>query len=424
MSFDGFLSPEYLVGKEYVLASYLLECESGAAAIAAAQKLAIGQTTGTWVDVPGITEQMRQTNEGKVVRVIDIPAVDVVQPGGPQVAKALIQIAIRAANLNQDVAVLLTTILGNDASTSVLAKLVDLQLPAEYGQALGGPKYGIEGIRKLTGVSNRPLLLSMIKPCIGMSVEASAEIFYETALGGADLIKDDEVLTEIPGSRPIDRVVAFNKKAEQVFEETGHRSIYVVNITARPDKMVATAKQVAESGAKAVMVNYAAVGYGGVQAVRDAVSIPVLGHFAAVGPMLESPTSGMSAQIAYGQLPRYCGADMAITLTPYGGYALTKAAYQRTILSLTSEIPGIKPTLPLLGGGVHPGIVAKYIRECGQEIALCPGGGVHGHPSGSRAGAKAMRQAIQACLDGIPVEQAANENLELAEAIQTFGVVE
>ncbi len=423
MSYEGFLSPEYVVGKEYVLASYLMQSKSGTDAIDAARKLAIGQTTGTWVDVPGITPEMRANNEGKVVRVIDIPAVDVQEPDGPTVEQAIIQIAVPAVNLNGDIAMLLTTVLGNDASTSVLAKLVDLQLPNEYGQALGGPKFGLDGIRELTGVNDRPLLMSMIKPCIGMTVEASAEIFYQTAMGGADLLKDDEVLSEIPGSRPIDRVIAFNKMIERVEDETGRTPIYLVNITGRPDKMLRTAKEVVDAGAQALMVNYAAVGYGAMQAVRDAVDVPVMGHFASVGPMIESSRSGMSAHIAYGQLVRYAGADMTMILTPYGGYAMTEGSYRRILLALTNEIPGIKPTLPLLGGGVHPGIVAKYARQCGKDIVLAPGGGVHGHPDGSRAGATAMRQAIDAEMAGISVEEAAQNHPELARAIEAFGVV-
>ncbi len=409
---------------ELIHATYVMQAPEGGTAAAAAKKLAVGQTTGTWVDVPGVTERMRREHEGRVIRVVEIPAVDVAQPDGTRPDYALMTIGVPAANVGGDIPTLLTTVLGNDASTSVLAKLVELQLPTSFHETAGGPKFGLSGMREMTGVAERPLLLSMIKPCIGMTIEASAEVFRETALGGADIIKDDEVLTHTTNSTPVERVRAFRVEADRVFEETGRRVPYAVNITGRPDRMLADATACMEEGATALMINYAATGYGAVQMIRDAVDVPILGHFAGSGPFIESPASGMVGAIATGQLPRVAGADMAMILTPWGGYPLSEHTYRQTVSALRAPVPGLRQTLPLIGGGVHPGMVERYVGDLGFDIALSPGGGVHGHPDGSRAGAVAMRQAIDAVVAGRPVADAATEHEELRRALEAFGTGE
>lgn len=406
---------------ELVHATYLMSVPEGFDPHAAAAKLAVGQTTGTWVDVPGVTERMRREHQGRVIRVIEAPSVDVAVPDGTAARYALMTIGVPSANLGGDIPTLLTTILGNDASTSVLAKLVELDLPRSFHESAGGPAFGLDGIRELTGVRDRPLLLSMIKPCIGMTIEDSATIFRETALGGADIIKDDEVLTHTTGSTPVARVKAFRKEAERVRDETGRTVPYAVNITGRPDRMLKDAQACADEGATALMINYSATGYSTLQMIRDAVNLPILGHFAGTGPFIESPHSGMAGTIALGQLPRLAGSDMAMILTPWGGYPLSTGTYRQTVSALRTPVAGLKPTLPLIGGGVHPGMVEKYVGDLGNDIALSPGGGVHGHPGGSRAGALAMRQAIDAVVEGRSVIDAAQEHPELSQALEAFG---
>lgn len=406
---------------ELIHATYIMKAPAGISAEAAAKKLAVGQTTGTWVNVPGVTERMRREHEGRVIRVVEVPSVDVAPPGSAGPSYVLVTIGVPAANVGGDIPTLVTTVLGNDASTSVLAKLVELELPRAFHEAAGGPKFGLDGVRELTGVTDRPLLLSMIKPCIGMTIEASAEVFRETALGGADIIKDDEVLTHTTNSSPAERVRAFQVEAQRVFHETGRTVPYAVNITGRPDRMLEDAKACAEEGASALMINYAATGYGAMQMIRDVTNVPVLGHFAGSGPVIESPDSGMVGAIATGQLPRVAGADMAMILTPWGGYPLSEHTYRQTVSALRAPVPGLKATLPLIGGGVHPGMVEKYVSDLGYDIALSPGGGVHGHPHGSRAGAMAMRQAIDAVVSGRSITEAALEHAELTVALDAFG---
>lgn len=415
-----FRASEAIRGADYLLATYYLEMPAEADVLAKAASYAVGQTIGTWVEVPGVTSEMRDRYLGRVVKVLEAPPVDLATQTG-LASGYFVQIALPTVNFGPSIPMLLATAIGNDSSTSVQAKLVDLELPDAYAEALVGPRFGVEGVRKLVGAPDRPLLLNMIKPCTGLTPEAGAQIFYDTALGGVDLIKDDELMGNPSFSPVVERVKAYLGAADRARDVTGRNVVYIPNVTERPDRMLDTARAAVDAGAQAVMVAYATVGYGGLQTLAETVGVPVLAHYAAAGPYFEGPGTGMSAPLALGLLPRLAGADMAVTITPYGGYPLRRLQYLKMIQQLTLPRPHVAPTFPLIGGGVHPGTVETYVGELGTDIILGAGGAIQGHPGGAAAGADAMRQAIDAVMAGRPVADAAREHPELGAALEKFG---
>ena len=168
---------------------------------------------------------------------------------------------------------MLTTLLGNDASTSVQAKLLDLFIPPKLAARYPGPQFVLDGIRKLVNVEKRPMLLNMIKPCIGFEIEDGAKIFYNTALGGVDFIKDDELLGN-PDFCPLkNRVRAYVDASEKAFEITGKRTLYIPNITDHVAKLIDNAKIAEENGAKAIILNCASVGLSVLQMVLSLIHI-------------------------------------------------------------------------------------------------------------------------------------------------------
>lgn len=183
---------ENIKDENYIIATYYVELKNDESIVKKASAFAIGQTLGTWVAVPGINDAMREKHMGKVINIYDVPPTDLESSNNEERKKYLIQIAFPVVNFGNQFPMMMTTLTGNDASTSIQTKLIDLQFPKKFVDGFRGPQYGIEGIRKLTSVKNRPLLLNMIKPCTGITPEVGARIFYETALGGVDLIKDDD----------------------------------------------------------------------------------------------------------------------------------------------------------------------------------------------------------------------------------------
>ncbi|MCM3747049.1 RuBisCO large subunit C-terminal-like domain-containing protein [Paenibacillus pasadenensis] len=406
---------------DYVIATYYMALRAGDDIVKKAAALAVGQTLGTWLPVPGIDDAMRERHMGRVVNIYDVPPSELTSPQDADKQQAyLVQLAFPSINFGAQFPMLLTTLLGNDASTSSQAKLVDLQLPRQLALDFGGPRFGVEGIRDMTGVYGRPLIMNMIKPCTGLTPEAGAAIFYETALGGVDIIKDDELLGNPPFSPIEKRVKAYVQAAESAYGVTGQRTRYIVNITDSPERIADNARRAEEAGADAVMVNFAAAGYGAVRQAADAVNLPVLGHYAAAGMYYEGASSGMSSPLAVGRLPRLAGADMVVINTPYGNYPLRPDKYFRTAHQLTLPFYGLKPTMPAVGGGLHPGMVERYIADLGKDIVLATGGAIQGHPGGAAAGGKAMRQAVDAAMNGVSAAEHAKSHPELQTALELW----
>lgn len=411
---------EQIKDEDFVIATYYIELDANENIIDKASSFAIGQTLGTWLPVPGIDNNMREKHMGRVINIFDVPPNDLTTETEEKVNKYLIQLAFPTVNFGSQFPMLLTTLLGNDASTSAHVKLIDLQLPEKFVKGFNGPNFGMDGVRKLIGVKERPLILNMIKPCTGITPEVGAKIFYETAIGGVDLIKDDELLGNPHFSQVSKRVKLYKKAAQKAYEETGKRTLYVVNITDSVDNILDNAKRAVEAGVDAVMVNFAAVGYSVLHSIAKRINVPIIGHYASAGMFYEGTHSGMSSPLAIGKLPRLAGADIVIINTPYGNYNLKYQKYMNTVHQLTLPLYDVKPVFPAVGGGVHPGMVEQYISDLGSDIILAAGGAIQGHPKGAASGVRAMRQAVDAVMSGISLEDAKNSE-DLRIALELWG---
>ncbi len=410
--------------EKYLIATYTMELPASVDIIDKASTFAVGQTIGTWTKVPGMTESLYRNHVGKVVNIFDVPPCDITGAKDGDTCCYVVQIAFPIVNFGAQYSMLLTTLLGNDASTSAQAKLVDIQFPESYIQQFRGPRFGISGLREITGVSKRPLLLNMIKPCTGLTVQEGANIFYETALGGVDFIKDDELLGALTSFSTAEaRVTAFRKAAEAAYEKTGTRTRYVVNITCDTPYIYTVAQRAVELGADAVMVNFSVLGYGVLREIAEKVGIPVIAHYAASGMMYEGTHSGICSPLVLGKLTRLAGADAVIINSPYGGYPLKYQKFIQTVNALTLPMCGKKASMPIVGGKVHPGTVRKYTDQLGFDIMLGAGGSIQGHPDGPAAGARAMRQAIEAAVCGEDVYAYAKTKPELEKALRLWGVL-
>lgn len=409
--------------KNYVVGTYSIELPVEADIIKKAEALAVGQTVGTWTPIPGITEAMREKYMGKVLNIYELPPIELTTQVKGDKQMFLIQVAYPAANFGRDFPLMITSLLGNDASTSAQVKLLDIEFPETFLSNFHGPRFGSEGLRERLHVYDRPFLLNMIKPCTGITPSEGANIFYQVALGGVDIIKDDELLGNPDYSLAEKRVLEYKKAAQRAFEETGHRVHYFVNISRGVNEILDGIRKVEEAGADGIMVNFAVLGYSCLKYIAEHTVLPILAHSAGVGMFTEGSANGMVTPLAVGKLTRIAGADIVMINTPYGGYPLRKQKYLQTLQQLTLPLKHIKASLPSLGGGVHPGIVEKYIHEAGKDIVLAAGGAIQGHSMGPTAGAKAMRKAIEIAAAGRPFLEAAQESEELKLALERWGYI-
>jgi len=413
--------PDGVDYEDYIVATYFCSFPKSVPVAKLAPALAVEQSTGTWVPVPGETAEVKRKHLAKVIGIYEAPDYEFEIPQDVETRNYIIQIAYPEINIGEQIPMLLTTIVGN-ISMGGKIKLLDIRFPKKYVQGFQGPKFGIEGIRKLLGVYDRPLLNNMIKPCTGYPVEVGAELFRLAAVGGCDIIKDDELIADASFNRVQERVKRYMQIEKEVFEETGEHTLYTVNITDEVPKIFDNAKKAIEAGANALMVNYLAVGFTVLRALSEdpSINVPILAHMDVTGAMYMSPYHGVSSHIVLGKLPRLAGADIVVIPAPYGKAPVLGDKFINNANNLRFPFYHIKPTFPMASGGITPSMVPHVIKDLGKEVVIGSGGGIHAHPEGPVAGAKAFRQAIEATMKGIPLDQAKESYRELRVALEKW----
>ncbi|MCX6004890.1 MAG: RuBisCO large subunit C-terminal-like domain-containing protein [Chloroflexi bacterium] len=406
---------------DYIIGTYTVTSLAALSLPKLAPMLAVEQSTGTWIPVPGETPEVRRQHVAKVIGVYEIPDHEFVVPAGLQDRNWVVQIAFPEVNIGEQIPMMLTTVVGN-ISMGGQIKLVDVRFPRKYVAGFKGPKFGIEGVRKLLGVKKRPLLNNMIKPCTGYPLEVGAELFKLAALGGCDIVKDDELIADASFNSMVGRVKRYMAIEKQVYEETGEHTLYSVNVTDSVPKIFENARRAVELGANAIMINYVAVGLAVMQAIAEdeKINVPILGHMDVAGAMYMSPYHGMSSHLILGKLPRLAGADIVVIPAPYGKAPVIVEKFDAVARNLTFPLFNLKPAWPMASGGITPSMVPNVMQELGNDIVIGSGGGIHAHPNGPLSGGKAFRQAIDACMKGISLEEYARTHKELAASIKQW----
>ncbi|HPP81792.1 MAG TPA: RuBisCO large subunit C-terminal-like domain-containing protein [Deltaproteobacteria bacterium] len=412
--------PEGIDMEKHVVATYWVQSDRTMDMALMGQILAIEQTTGTWVPVPGETPEVRAKHVAKVIGVYEAPFYEYGLPEDVKARQYIVQIAFPAANVEDQLPMLLTATIGN-ISLVPNFKLLDLRMPRETLEGYQGPAFGIDGWYEALGIEkNRPLLNNMIKPCSGYPLEVGCKLFREVAMGGCDVVKDDELIANMKYNDAVERVKKYMEIERQVYEETGEHTLYTVNVTDRLPRMFDLAKRCIDAGANAMMVNYLAVGPEAMRALAEdpEINVPILAHMDLAGAYFMSPYQGISSPVIFGKIARLCGADGIVIPFSLGGKGIyMHERFMAAIRNLTYPFGDLKPTLPMPSGGITPANVPDCINNLGIEIMIGSGGGIHAHPQGPAAGARAFRQAIDAALKGIPLDQYGREHEELGMAL-------
>lgn len=383
-----------------------------------AEEIALGLTVGSWTDLPELEQQQLEKHKGRVL------SAEMIETGSHPEGSALIKIAYPALNFSADLPAILTTVFGK-LSLDGKVKLIDLEFNKELKGSFPGPRFGIEGIRNRLGVHDRPLLMSIFKGVIGRNLDFLLTQLREQSLGGVDLIKDDEILFDQDFCPFEQRIVLGKKVLNEVFDETGHRTLYAVNLTGRTSQLRDKARKAAELGADALLFNVFAYGLDVLQELREdeEVGIPIMAHPAISGALTSSRNYGFSHSLLLGKLLRYAGADFSLFPSPYGSVALEKQQADAIASALRAE-DVYKETFPVPSAGIHPGLVPLLINDFGRDCVINAGGGVHGHPDGAKGGGKAFRQAIDTVLEGKTLEEGAASYRELNAALKLWGTAE
>ncbi len=332
---------------------------------------------------------------------------------------------------------ILSSIAGNIFGMKAIRniRLEDVHWPYKLIKSFKGPQFGIPGIRKILKIKRRPVTITVVKPKLGLTSKEHARIGYESWIGGIDLLKDDENLSNQSFNRFEERVKESLRMRDKAERETGERKSYLVNITSETKEMLRRAKFIADNGGEYVMVDIITAGWSGLQTVRNEcedLGLAIHAHRAMHATFTRSRNHGIS-MLVIADVARLIGVDQLHIGTVVGKLESPKDE----VISLNIEIEKqlvkghghilsenwykFKPVLPICSGGLHPSLVPELMKMLGNDIGIQCGGGVHGHPAGSKSGAAALRQAIDATLNNISLKEYARNHIELKEALNKWG---
>jgi ribulose-bisphosphate carboxylase large chain len=396
----------------HVIATFYIESREdlkrGAEAVAAESSV------GTWTDTEGLSEDLFNRLAAKVFVMREL---------GDK--KGVIKIAYPIELFETDnIPQLFADVAGNVFGMREVKNLRvrDVELPEGYVKANKGPAFGMHGVRETLKIYDRPLLGTIIKPKVGLSTKEHAKVAYEAWKGGVDIVKDDENLTDQDFNPFYERITQTLEARRRAEEETGEKKLYCPNISSRMSEMYARAKFVSEMGGRAVMMDVVTVGFSGVQFIRDQqMGLIIHGHRAMHGAFTHSDRHGIS-MLVVAKMARLAGVDQLHTGTVVGKMEGTKEEVTKINEFLLSDWYGLKPTLPIASGGLHPGHIPSIVKILGKDVIINLGGGIHGHPDGVSSGAVAARQALDATMNDKTLQEYAKEHKELAKAIDKWGV--
>ncbi|PUA34057.1 MAG: type III ribulose-bisphosphate carboxylase [Zestosphaera tikiterensis] len=319
-------------------------------------------------------------------------------------------------------------------------RVEDIYMPKSFMKYFKGPVKGIKGVRDVYKVYDRPILGTVPKPKVGFTAEELEQVAYEFLSGGMDFVKDDENLASPSFCRFEARAKHLMRAIDKAEKETGERKVWLANITADVREMERRLKLVADYGNPFVMVDVVIAGWSSLTYIRDLAEEYGLGihaHRAFHAAFTRSSTHGMS-MFTLAKLYRLIGVDQLHIGTPEVGKLEAKAKdvinYAKVLRDEVYELEAgdpyhmrqpwnaVKPVLPTSSGGLHPGTLPEVLKALGVDLVIQVGGGVLGHPGGPREGAMAVRQAVDAFIKGISLEEYAEEHKELKKALEKWGL--
>jgi len=348
---------------------------------------------------------------------------------------------------------LLAGIVGNIAGMKMVSamRFFDIKFPKKMVARFLGPKFGVDGVRKMLGKKKECLLVTVPKPKIGRTAKEQAKLAWDLFTAGDssyDGIKDDEKLTNLKFNKFDDRVKLVLGALKKAEKKTGNKKFYLCNITdSNIDDMVKRAKLIKKLGGRFMMIDVVTTGFTAVDSMRRKnLGLAIHAHRAMHGFITRDNSPGVHgigelkgfsiSMIVLAKLFRLLGVDSI-----HGGSPLAKMedynesqyitkVLQEKHLKPDKKIPSlgqnwhhIKPVWMTASGGLHPGDFESILKKLGDDIIIQCGGGVLGHPKGVKAGVIAAEQARRIYYDGISLRKFVKEEdcSELAAAVKEWG---
>lgn len=409
-------------------ADYLIE--TALDPMAAAETMAGEQSSGTFRPVPGETPELKARAAARVehVDLLETVAAPTLPgaslPEGATVRRAAVTLSWPLENLGPSLPNLIATIAGNLFELQAFSglRLLDIRLPDAFAARYHGPRFGIDGTRRLSGVEGRPLIGTIIKPSVGLGAEDTASLVAELCAGGIDFIKDDELQADGPTCPFDDRVRAVMREVERAADATGRKAMVAFNLTGEIDEMRHRHDLVLSLGGTCVMASLNAVGMSGMIELGRHSQLPIHAHRCGWGALTREPMLGWD-YAAWSKLWRLAGADHMHVNGLDNKFTESDESVIASARSLSEPLFEEAPmtAVPVFSSGQTVHQAAGTLKAVGSpDLIVTAGGGVVAHPDGVEAGVRAMRDAWDAAMAGVDIATYARDRPALATALSAF----
>lgn len=416
---DEYLFQPEVDEEEHIIATYYVESKNF---LDACKGIAIGQSIGN-PNVRISIEDERMMREN-LAKILDIKSNLLSRQEG------IVRIAYPLANFDipgDGITQLLCTLMGGQMDIDIIetCHLLDVKFPKKYKAYFKGPKFGMDEIRQRAKATDRPLLGGIIKPKTGLNMSQLKEVVNQLLEGGVDFIKEDEILGNPSFCKFDERVEIISNLVNDYCDNVGREIFYCPCINADYPYFLERAKFAEKCGMRGVHLNIWA-GLPAYKALRD-MDLKLALFFQKSGDKVitnKHHNYHIDWKVVC-QLARMMGADF-IHAGMYGGYLSDPKERLTEIFSVLAKKDVYKPVVPSLSCGSHPGLVDSTIKNLGTGLMMNVGGAIHGHPMGTTAGAKAMRQAMDHSLhnSSVKIQEYMKDKPELKAAIEKWGFVE
>ena len=323
------------------------------------------------IDARALALALEQSIEAPLAAVDDprvlaevVARVDDIVPVAADEFEVRIRIAVETTGF--EAGQLLNMLFGNSSLHDDVA-LLDVRIPASVAARFGGPRFGVAGIRALTGVHGRPFTASALKPQ-GLAPAQLASIARTLARAGIDVVKDDHGLADQEAAPFGARVRAVQRAVDEANRETGHRCVYAPSLTGHFGQLRERVAFAREAGVRMVLVAPMVSGVGSLAALAREGGLPILAHPALAGAARIAPP------LILGKLFRLFGADATIFPNAGGRFAYSAETCAAIVDAACAPWHGLAPTLPVPAGGMTIARVAGMRERYGDDAMLLIGG--------------------------------------------------
>jgi ribulose-bisphosphate carboxylase large chain len=276
-------------------------------------------------------------------------------------------------------------------------RLVRFDLPPTLTDRFRGPRFGRAGLRRLSGVPERPLLATAIKP-MGLGPDELADLAGALARGGMDLIKDDHGLADQEFCPFEERVARCAAAVAETNARLCRTCLYLPNVTAPADRLEQRARFARRAGAGGLVIS---PGLAGIDAMRrladdDDLGLPLMCHPALLGSFTIGADAGISHGALLGQIVRLAGADATIFPSFGGRFSFSEAECRDLIDGTERPMGSIATAFPAPAGGMSLERVPRLIEFYGDDVILLIGGDLHRHGDSVEDGCRRFAELVEA----------------------------